>query len=323
MTPLKSNEIYGNWATLLLPINEDDSINYLKLEGEIDTLISMGVNGIYSNGTAGEFYNQTEEEFDKVSALLAGKCTTAGMPFQIGCSHMSPKISLERLKRTVSLQPSAIQIILPDWSVPSMPEIISYLKVMKEAAGSIGLVLYNPPHAKKNLSPEAFYQVKEAGIHLAGCKVAGGDEHWYEEMKKLNPHLSLFVPGHHLATGIRLGAHGAYSNVACIHPGVAQQWYEAMLADIDKALELEKRIRLFMNQYIVPYIKEQGYSNQAADKFLAAIGGWADVGTRLRWPYQGIRQDDVDKVRLICQKILPEFFAEKNLIKQTEKQLTH
>jgi 4-hydroxy-tetrahydrodipicolinate synthase len=323
MTALKSNEIYGNWATLLLPINEDDSINYLKLDEEIDTLVSMGVNGIYSNGTAGEFYNQTEEEFDKVSTLLAEKCNTAEMPFQIGCSHMSPKISLERLKRTVSLQPSAIQIILPDWSVPSMPEIISYLKVMTEAAGSIGLVLYNPPHAKKNFSPEAFSQINEAGIHLVGCKVAGGDKSWYAAMQKLNPHLSVFVPGHHLATGIQFGAHGAYSNVACIHPGVAQLWYETMLTDIHKALELENRIQLFMNQYIVPYIKEQGYSNQAADKFLAAIGGWADIGTRLRWPYNGIRQDDVNKVRLLCQKILPEFFSEKILFKQTEKQVTH
>src|SRR3954470_6242607 len=123
MKPLNAAAITGNWATLLLPINNDDSINYRNLEEEIDTLIGMQVDGIYSNGTAGEFYNQTEEEFDRISELLAVKCNAAGMPFQIGCSHMSPKISLERLERTVALQPGAIQIILPDWFPPSVNEI--------------------------------------------------------------------------------------------------------------------------------------------------------------------------------------------------------
>lgn len=307
MKPLNSNEIYGNWATLLLPIDPDDKINYSKLEEEIDILIGMKVNGIYSNGTAGEFYNQTEDEFDQVSSILAGKCNAAGMPFQIGCSHMSPKISLERLKRIIPLKPGAVQVILPDWSVPSMTEIIDYLRVMAEAADPIKLVLYNPPHAKKRLGPEEFYQIMEAGIPLAGCKVAGGDENWYASMRKLVPQLSVFVPGHHLATGIGRGAQGAYSNVACLHPGVSQEWYGLMLTDMEKALEIEGRIQSFINQYIVPYITEREYSNQAVDKLLAAIGGWADTGTRLRWPYQGIKEDEVSGLRKVCGEILPEF----------------
>jgi len=307
MKPLKNDEIYGNWATLLLPINENDSINYSKLETEIDILISLEVNGIYSNGTAGEFYTQTEFEFDKLSVLLAEKCNAAGMPFQIGCSHLCPQISLERVRRVVELKPSAIQVILPDWSPPSMTEIINFLRVMAEAADPIGLVIYNPPHAKIKLKPEEFYQIKEAGISLAGCKVGGGDKHWYEAMKKLVPGLSLFVPGHHLATGFALGANGSYSNMACLNPLAAQKWYNSMITDINKALELETRVQLFMNKCIIPYIYKQEYSNQAVDKFLAAIGNWADIGTRLRWPYQSLSLDKVNRSRKICREIIPEF----------------
>lgn len=310
MQPLKSNEIFGNWATLLLPVDENDGISYDKLAAEIDRLIEMKVNGIYSNGTAGEFYNQTEDEFDRINELLAEKCNAAGMPFQVGCSHMSPKLSLERLKRAVSLAPSAIQVVLPDWYPPSMPEIIDYLQVMTATAEGIGLVLYNPPHAKKKLTPQEFHQVITAGIPLVGCKVAGGDERWYAEMKALAPGLSLFVPGHHLATGIGLGAHGAYSNVACLHPQVAQQWYETMLTDRNKALELEQRIRSFMTAHILPFIQEQQYSNAAVDKLLACLTGWADIGTRLRWPYRWINSRDVGSVREACRRLLPEFFPD-------------
>jgi len=308
MKPLHASAIRGNWGTLLLPLNEDDSINYRELENEVDTLIAMQVNGIYSNGTAGEFYNQTEEEFDTISSILAQKCNAAGMPFQIGACHTSAVMALDRVKRAVKWQPGAIQVILPDWSAPAMREVINYLQVLAEAAGPVGLVLYNPPHAKKRLTPEEFYQLKEARINLVGCKVGGGDAQWYAAMKKWAPDLSVFVPGHHLATGISLGAHGAYSNVACLHPVAAQQWYELMLFDLPRALNLEKWIQLFMSQHIAPYISNKGYSNQAADKLLAAIGGWANVGTRLRWPYQGIDESEVSRLRTIAKEMLSEFF---------------
>lgn len=308
MAPLKSNQIYGNWASTLLPINADDSIDYSKLAEEIDLLISMGVNGIYSNGTAGEFYNQTEGEFDKISLMLAEKCNAASMPFQIGCNHMSPRLSLERLKRTVALKPGAVQVILPDWFPPSMDEIISFLLAMSEAADPIGLVLYNPPHSKKKLTPEDFYTIKKAGIPLVGCKVAAGNEEWYTSMKRLVPCLSLFVSGNRLATGIRLGARGSYSNVACLHPQVAQQWYEMMLTDLPRALELEKRIQNFLTNHIIPYITEKKYADPSIDKFLAAIGGWCNAGTRMRWPYKWIQDDEVEKVREAGKILLPEFF---------------
>ncbi|MEQ9438704.1 MAG: dihydrodipicolinate synthase family protein [Cyclobacteriaceae bacterium] len=314
MKPLSSTEIQGNWATLLLPIDADDSIHWEKLAHEIDTLILMKVSGIYSNGTAGEFYNLTEAEFDRVSQVLAEKCNAADMPFQIGCSQMSPKLSLERVKRVKSLHPSAIQVVLPDWSVPNLSETIDFLRVMAEAADPVGLVLYNPPHAKKVLSPLEYHEIKATGVRLVGCKVGGGDESWYAAMRTWAPDLSLFIPGHHLATGISRGAQGAYSNVACLHPRVAQKWYETILSHPEKGLALEKRIQHFMNELIVPYIRDQQCSNQAVDKLLAAVGGWADIGTRLRWPYRGIDETEVAKVRQAGQRILPEFFEPTNAI---------
>ena len=308
MIPLKSHEIFGNWATLLLPLNNDDSINYQQLENEIDVLISCGVNGIYSNGTAGEFYNQTEDEFDRVSKILAEKCNAANMPFQIGCSHMSPKISLERIKRVKDLQPSAIQVILPDWFVPTMPEIIDFLEVMVKAADPIGLVLYNPPHSKRKLQPADFKEILNGGIPLVGCKLAGGDEQWYREMKDLPVPFSVFIPGHHLATGIKGGAHGAYSNVACLNPLFAQKWYDDIRSDSNNPFAVQGRIQLFMDTCIVPYIRDKGYSNQAVDKFMAAVGGWTSISTRLRWPYKWIPEEDVSAIRNKCAELLPEVF---------------
>jgi len=243
-----------------------------------------------------------------VQALLAGKCRKAGLPFQVGASHPSPMISLERLKRTVTLQPDAFQVILPDWVIAREEEQVTFLQRMAAAAGNIPLVLYNPPHAKTVLQPADFKRLKAAIPSLIGVKVAGGDAAWYNAMRPLAGELSIFVPGHFLATGIREQvAAGAYSNVACLSPKGAQWWWQLMQSDIDKALDVQQRILRFFETCIMPFIKE-GYSNPALDKFLAAVGGWGNVGTQLRWPYRSIAAAEVEGARKVCRAMLPEFF---------------
>ena len=305
---LTAKTLVGNWGTLLLPINEDNSIDFERLSEEMEVMIAARINGIYSNGTAGEFHNQTEDEFDRINELLTEKCQRAGMPFQIGVSHPSPVISLERLKRSKALKPSAFQVILPDWVVPTTAEQIDFLRKMADASENIPLVLYNPPHAKLVLKPQDFETLFQGVPQLIGIKVADGDAQWYASMRQYASNLSVFVPGHHLATGFRekVGA-GAYSNVACISPTAAQQWWEIMQTDIDKALNIEQRINDFFAEAIVPY-KNAGYSNPAIDKLLAAVGGWATVGTRLRWPYRWIPEATAASVRKSAEKHLPSFF---------------
>jgi dihydrodipicolinate synthase/N-acetylneuraminate lyase len=305
---LTTNTLRGTWGTLLLPINKDGSIDFSGLSEEIDVLIAAGLDGIYSNGTAGEFHNQTEAEFDKVQQVMAEKCRAAGMPFQIGASHPSPVISLERVRRGVELAPDAFQVILPDWVAVSEEEQIVFLSKVAEVACGIPLVLYNPAHAKVVLAPAGLARLRSAISQLVGVKLASGDVRWFEEMRSLAMDLAVFVPGHLLATGIREKvASGAYSNVACLSPKGSQAWWRLMQTDMDGALRIQERILELFATCIVPY-KNAGYSNPALDKLLAAAGGWGPVGTRLRWPYKWIDENEVEAVRTVAKKLLPEFF---------------
>jgi len=307
-TRLTAATLKGNWATLLLPVNDDNSINEDLLADEIDRLIAIGVDGIYSNGTAGEFFNQTEKEFERINGLLAEKCSKAGMRFQVGASQPSPILSLERVKKSVALKPDAIQVILPDWVVTNSEERVHFMEQIADAANGTPLVLYNPPHARTVLTPWELMVLREAVPQLIGIKVMSGDEQWVADIKQFAADLSVFVPGHMLATGVSNGiASGAYSNVACINPGAAQKWWAQMQSDLEAALELEQRIRKFFRECIVPF-QQKGYSNPALDKFLAAVGGYIHIGTRLRWPYQFIAASEVLPVRARAKELIPEFF---------------
>jgi len=310
MKPLSSQDIKGTWATVLLPITPDESIDWSRLADEINILVLSGVDGIYSNGTAAEFYAQSEDEFDRLHEMLADKCEKARIPFQIGASHPVAQTLLSRVRRATNWRPGAIQVTLPDWFPVNEREARRFLERVAGAAAPIGLVLYNPPHAKRILSPEELGRLARDVPALVGVKVAGGDKAWYAAMRENAPALSLFVAGHSLAGGMSEGACGSYSNVACLSPRGAKRWNQLMVTDLKEALEIERRIQLFLAEYIHPYQSNRGVSNQALDKLLAGIGGWADIGLRLRWPYDWIEEEEAFRLRPVARRMIPELFED-------------
>ncbi|MGL4965274.1 MAG: dihydrodipicolinate synthase family protein [Inquilinus sp.] len=304
------NEVLrGNWATLLLPIAADQSIDFGRLAEEIDLLIAARVDGIYSNGTAGELHNQTEAEYAAIQALLAERCRAAGMPFVIGACQPDPSLARQRVTLARDLGPAAIQVVLPDWWPVTEPEALDFLQLMAEAADGVPLILYNPPHAKRVLAPDELGRLVRAVPAVVGIKLADGDDAWYAAARQHLSGTALFVPGHHLATGMRHGvAAGAFSNVACLSPAGAQAWTDRMAADIEGALDLERRICRFMDQHVVPFRALHGYSNAALDKLLAAVGGWGPVGPRLRRPYRWIDEVEALRLRPVARSMMPELF---------------
>lgn len=80
-----------------------------------------------------------------------------------------------------------------------------------------------------------------------------------------------------------------------------------MDSDPVAAEELGDRIMAFFDAYIAP-LKARGYSNTALDKALAAVGGWAPIGTRARWPYSSVPDEEVAVLAPLARAALPELF---------------
>jgi dihydrodipicolinate synthase/N-acetylneuraminate lyase len=281
------------WATLLLPLNADDSIDFDRLRAQAEALSLSAVDGLYAHGTAGEFQTLTEDEFDQVNSVLAA----AGKPFQVGASHPSAQVQLSRVERAARLAPGAIQVIVPDWLPLNHREVLEFLRRVADVAGDVPLVLYNPPHAKTQVGPRQLTELAAAVPSLIGLKTAGGDKTWFDEALPCG--LAIFVPGHFLASMSLLGAHGSYSNVAALSPDGAVRTAH----DVD----VERRIAEFFAAHVAP-LQKIGLSNPALDKFLAAVGDWADVGTRVRWPMQSATAEQVEAAKPAARRLLPELF---------------
>lgn len=161
MQPLTVAQLRGTWASVLLPIGTDDAIDMARLERALDQMLGSGLHGIYTNGTAGEFHTLSDAEYDALHELVAGRCTDAGMAYQLGAGHPSGQLSLSRIRRAAALRPGAIQVVLPDWLPLRDDEAVDALARMAEVAGDVPLVLYNPPYAKTQVGPELFARLAE------------------------------------------------------------------------------------------------------------------------------------------------------------------
>ncbi|MDN5854421.1 MAG: dihydrodipicolinate synthase family protein [Actinomycetia bacterium] len=309
MTPLTADSLSGVWGSVLLPVGSDDAIDWDRLEAEVDVLAASPLDGVYAHGTAGEFHTLSEDEYDRVSALLAAVCSRTGKAFQIGASHPVGQVTLGRIGRTRDLAPGAYQVVLPDWLALTDDECVAFVRRVGEVADPVPIVLYNPPHAKTSATPALLMRLLDEIPSLIGLKVADGDAGWYASMRDVLERCAVFVPGHHLATGLANGAGGSYSNIAALSPVGAARWYALMRTDPAAALDIEERIAELFARHVEP-LQRTGLSNPALDKFLAAVGGWADVGLRVRWPYDPAPQDVVAPARRDARTLLPELFGE-------------
>ncbi len=298
----------GVWAAVLLPLDLQGDIDRDGLVADVETLCRSGVDGLYTNGTAGEFHLVDEAEFDMITDIVASICSKRRVPFQIGLCDTNPRRSLDRARRCRGLGAAGFQVILPDWFPVTDGEATNFLTGIAQAAEETPLVLYNPPHAKRRLSIADLARLADAVPSLAGLKLPGGDDAWYADAGVLFERLSVFIPGHHMASGALKGAHGSYSNMACLSPAATAAWWRRISRDPDEALRIEDIIRAFFAAHITPLIERDGISNFAVDKMLAAIGGWSTVSGSVRWPHDSVPRGVTEAVGRQARRDMHEFF---------------
>jgi dihydrodipicolinate synthase/N-acetylneuraminate lyase len=302
----------GVWGTILLDVTPSGGIKYDAIAPQVAAIAEGGVDGIYCNGTATEFHGQTDRQMEEVAGHTVAAARAAGLPVQVGASHPLAQGALTRIRIASALRPDAIQMTLPDWTALDRNSVLRFLDGCAEAAEGIPLILYNPPQARTVLSPENLLAAAEKFPTLHGLKCGGGDAAWYQAMAPVLDVLSVFIPGHHYASGIGQGAHGAYSNIACLSPSGAVHWARLTKTDATAALEVEANIADFMAEAIAPMLAA-GWPGFACDKAMAIAGGWRPLSQRLLWPHAAIPDDAVARISAAARRHLPEFLQSETL----------
>ncbi len=310
MTPLTPETLKGTWSTVLLPLNERNEIIWEHVDEQLNVFAEAGVDGIYFNGTAGEFFSQSEEEFLRLAKTVASFSEARSIPFQIGASHAHASGSLQRIEQTRDLNPGAFQVILPEWIPHSWEEIAAFLNRLVAVANPVPLVIYNPPNARKVLNPEEWLELVSTINGIIGIKVAGGDDAWHEAMRPVSEKISVFVAGVRLASGMINGcASGSYSNLACLSPHGAVRFGRLIQSNPEEALNQQARILEVFDQAIAPI--RGRYADSGLDKTLATAGAWGPMTPQLRWPLSPVPDLEVERISKLFHDKLPFLFTQE------------
>ena len=67
----------GTWGTVLIPWDTDDRIDERRLHRQLDVLTTAGLSGVYAHGTAGEFHELDDDEWDYINDIVVARSRDA------------------------------------------------------------------------------------------------------------------------------------------------------------------------------------------------------------------------------------------------------
>jgi dihydrodipicolinate synthase/N-acetylneuraminate lyase len=319
--PLTRETLRGVWPALLTPWTEDDELDEHRFAAEIRAYGGVGVHGVYTGGTTGEFYAQDDETFRRITEIACREGCAAGLPVQIGCTALSTRNVRRRIAVAVEAGASGVQLAVPFWLELSDAEIIDFFLAAANAAGSTPLILYNTSRAKRKIGPELLSRLIDAVPNLIGMKDTGCTLDELRAMLAAAPGLAIFGAEHDLARKMAIGGRGTYSSIAGLNAQRVVALYELSAANrFDDALLLEDELRRYTFELLVPMVQE-GLWDSAVDR-VQRIAGGVNVGLQCQGPYRSATQEHIERLQAWCRVHAPQLLVRRSAssLVQTQKQ---
>jgi len=299
-------ELRGVCAALPTPWIKDGRLDREIFEHDIRRICRAPIHGVYSGGTTGEFYAQDFARFVEINECLVQTSHVCGKPVQCGCTALSTRQAVERVRQACSMGANAIQIALPFWLELDDEETIEFFEDIASAAGELPIIHYDTGRAKRRITPEHYSRIRQRVPTLQGAKFGGADLHALRQITLANPELRLFTGEHILASGTPMGVTGSYSSIVLINPEWMADYYEACRSgNWGKAFACQHLVcRLFAafpKCFRTPHLQDT-----AIDRIFGQLAGVLRCPLTAEKPYRYGTPEDLARLRAWATKEVPE-----------------
>ena len=216
----------GVIAPTLLPLAEDKTIDYKSLDCQLDFLLAGKVDGIWVNGTTGEFFALTDSERSEViEASVKGVARRAIVIAHVG--DTSTRKTLIHGARAVEAGVDCVSVVPPYYMTYSQTELKQHFRTISKELG-IPIFLYQIPQTcKVSLTISSIIELAREGV-LIGLKDSAGDVDFYHsllrEVAKAKVNLRCFYGVSSLVDmGLYASGHGVMSAIANLVPHLCKQ----------------------------------------------------------------------------------------------------
>jgi dihydrodipicolinate synthase/N-acetylneuraminate lyase len=308
LSPLTRQSFIGPWAGLPVAWDERDEFDEQATRADVAHLAENGVPGVYTGGTSGEFYAQTEDEFCAIASAVVDEAHAHGMPAMIGCTALGTKAALQRIEFAASIGADAVQLAAPFWLPLAEHEIVPFFTATASAAGPMAYSVYETRRSKISLTLDQHrairdaapnYLMVKANAETIGCTPEG--------CAALSEFVNVFISEHLWADFAEAGVVGACSATVYANPAIVMAWSAHLAANDVPALRQDAALFEKLYGWAFAAFANRGFQDSAWDRLIGNATGFLTAGITTRRPYSCATAEDLARFRAWIAAEAPEW----------------
>lgn len=298
MVTLDRESFVGPWAGLPVAWSEEDCFDEETFRRDVECCCEVGIPGVYSGGSSGEFYAMEFDEFRQVTRTLVDACHAHHKPAMVGCTSTYTGGAVLRARWAAEIGADAIQVALPFWMEVAEEQVVPFFRAVSRAAGGRPLSIYDTKRAKKALTLAQHQAIKESVPNYLMVKSnAGTLGTTADGCQALSGFVNVFVAEQSWAELGPQGARGCCSAMVYWNPRVVLElWAKLRDGNLEALRENAPRLRA-LGEFLAANFGVRGFTDTAYDRMGGRASGFLKTSLRNRPPYVSATQEDVERLR--------------------------
>lgn len=295
--------ISGILTPNITPVDAAGRVDEDKLRRYVDWLIEKGVDGLYPNGSTGEFIRFTADERRRIVQVVVDQ-TAGRVPILAGAAEANAKETIAACEAYGAMGVRAVAIVAPFYYRLSDQGVYAYFREIADSV-SVDVTLYNIPLFASPISVETVVRLASECPRVVGIKDSSGDlpnmMRMISQIRPLRPEFC-FLTGWDAALVPMLvaGANGGTNATSGVVPELTRSIHRSVVAgDIDRAMKLQYQLLPLFDAMISIGEFPEGFRAGARSR------GW-DLGPG-RVPLSEQQKDAVARAQRQVDDLLAEF----------------
>ena len=167
------NKISGILTPNITPVDAGGRVDEERLRGYVDWLIDRGVDGLYPNGSTGEFVRFTAEERRRIVHVVVDQ-TAGRVPILAGAAEANVKETIAACEAYGAMGVRAVAIVAPFYYRLSEQGVYAYFREIADTV-SVDVTLYNIPLFASPIEVSTVVRLASECPRVVGIKDSSGD----------------------------------------------------------------------------------------------------------------------------------------------------
>ncbi|MEO1614871.1 MAG: dihydrodipicolinate synthase family protein [Planctomycetota bacterium] len=165
--------ITGILTPNITPVDRSGRVDESTLRRYVDWLIEKGVDGLYPNGSTGEFIRFTREERRRIVEVVVDQAA-GRVPILAGAAEANAKETIVACEAYGSMGVQAVAIVAPFYYKLSDDGVYAYFREIADSV-SVDVTLYNIPMFASPISVDNVVKLASECPRIVGIKDSSGD----------------------------------------------------------------------------------------------------------------------------------------------------